>query len=69
MVPQSAVSEFSVHFLNAKPPSYTLLPRGVILAYAVPRIAFGIMGTLFVVYFMKFATDVPIMPKAIRGTA
>ena len=68
MVPQSAVSEFSVHFLNAKPPSYTLLPRGVILAYAVPRIAFGIMGTLFVVYFMKFATDVLLIAPAIIGT-
>jgi GPH family glycoside/pentoside/hexuronide:cation symporter len=68
MVPQSAVSEFSVHFLNAKPPSYTLLPRGVILAYAVPRIAFGIMGTLFVVYFMKFATDVLLIAPAVIGT-
>jgi len=57
-----------LHFLNAKPPNYTILPRGVILAYAVPRIAFGIMGTLFVVYFMKFATDVLLIAPAIIGT-
>ena len=68
MVEQSASNEFSVQFLNAKTPVYTTLPRGVILAYAAPRIAFGIMGTLFVVYFMKFATDVLLIAPAVIGT-
>ncbi len=54
--------------LKAKPPSYQTLPLGVILAYAAPRIAFGIMGTLFGVYFMKFATDVLLIAPAIIGT-
>jgi Na+/melibiose symporter-like transporter len=57
-----------VLFLKAKPPSYQTLPRSVILAYAAPRIAFGIMGTLFVVYFMKFATDVLLIAPAVIGT-
>ena len=54
--------------LKAKSPTYTTLPRGIILAYAAPRIAFGIMGTLFGVYFMKFATDVLLIAPAVIGT-
>ena len=54
--------------LKAKSPTYQTLPRGIILAYAAPRIAFGIMGTLFGVYFMKFATDVLLIAPAVIGT-
>ena len=59
---------FKHHLLNARSPDYEKLPINVILAYATPRIAFGIMGTLFVVYFMKFATDVLLIAPAIIGT-
>ena len=44
------------------------LPLPIILAWAAPRIAFGIMGTLFVVYYMKFATDVLLVAPAVIGT-
>jgi len=44
------------------------LKNSVILAFAAPRIAFGIMGTLFGVYLMKFATDVLLIAPAIMGT-
>lgn len=43
------------------------ITQGVIWAYAVPRIGFGIMGTLFGVYLMKFATDVLLIAPAIIG--
>ena len=59
---------FKHHLLNARSPNYEKLPINVILAYAAPRIAFGIMGTLFVVYFMKFATDVLLIAPAVIGT-
>lgn len=39
----------------------------VIWAYATPRIGFGIMGTLFGVYLMKFATDVLLIAPAVMG--
>jgi len=39
----------------------------VIVAYSAPRIAFGIMGTLFGVYLMKFATDVLLIAPAVMG--
>ena len=44
------------------------LKNSVILAFAAPRIAFGIMGALFGVYLMKFATDVLLIASAIMGT-
>lgn len=44
------------------------LRNSVILAWATPRIAFGIMGTLFGVYLMKFATDVLLIAPAVMGT-
>ena len=44
------------------------LKNSVILAFAAPRVAFGIMGTLFGVYLMKFATDVLLIAPAIMGT-
>ncbi len=44
------------------------LQNTTILAFSVPRIAFGIMGTLFTVYLMKFATDVLLIAPAIMGT-
>jgi GPH family glycoside/pentoside/hexuronide:cation symporter len=44
------------------------LQNSVILAWATPRIAFGIMGTLFGVYLMKFATDVLMIAPAVMGT-
>ncbi len=40
---------------------------GVIWAFATPRIGFGIMGTLFGVYLMKFATDVLLIAPAVMG--
>jgi GPH family glycoside/pentoside/hexuronide:cation symporter len=43
------------------------ISNGVIWAYAVPRIGLGIMGTLFGVYLMKFATDVLLIAPAIMG--
>lgn len=43
------------------------ITQGVIWAYAVPRIGLGIMGTLFGVYLMKFATDVLLIAPAIMG--
>lgn len=44
------------------------LQNSVILAWSTPRIAFGIMGTLFGVYLMKFATDVLMIAPAVMGT-
>ena len=44
------------------------LRMGTIVAFASPRIAFGIMGTLFGVYLMKFATDVLAIAPAVMGT-
>ena len=44
------------------------LSAAIIGAWATPRIAFGIMGTLFGVYYMKFATDVLLVAPAIVGT-
>ena len=41
--------------------------QGVIWVYAIPRIGFGIMGTLFGVYLMKFSTDVLLIAPAIMG--
>jgi len=43
------------------------ISNGVIWAYATPRIGFGIMGTLFGVYLMKFSTDVLLIAPAIMG--
>jgi GPH family glycoside/pentoside/hexuronide:cation symporter len=43
------------------------LSTGVIWAYSTPRIGFGIMGTLFGVYLMKFATDVLLIAPAVMG--
>lgn len=41
---------------------------GVIWAYSLPRIAFGIMGALFATYFMKFSTDVLLIAPAAIGS-
>ncbi len=43
------------------------LSNGVIWAYSIPRISFGIMGLLFVTYLMKFATDVLLIAPAVMG--
>ena len=54
---------------SSTPPSPAdRLPAAIIGAWATPRIAFGIMGTLFGVYYMKFATDVLLVAPAIVGT-
>lgn len=44
------------------------LTLGVIWAYSVPRVAFGIMGLLSGVYLMKFSTDVLLIAPAAMGT-
>ena len=69
------MSESDTTELNSTEPSQldTLpetdrLKMGTIVAFASPRIAFGIMGTLFGVYLMKFATDVLLIAPAIMGT-
>ena len=42
------------------------LSLGVIFTYSLPRIGFGVMGTLFATYLLKFSTDVlSIAPAAI----
>ena len=43
------------------------LTLGVIWAYSVPRIAFGIMGLLSSIYLMKFSTDVLLIAPAAMG--
>lgn len=43
------------------------LAWGVIWAYSLPRISFGIMGLLFGTYFMKFSTDVLLIAPAAIG--
>lgn len=43
------------------------LSLAVIWAFALPRIAFGIMGLLFGTYFMKFSTDVLLIAPAAIG--
>ena len=54
---------------SSTPPSTAdRLPLSIIGAWATPRIAFGIMGTLSGVYYMKFVTDVLIVAPAIAGT-
>ena len=44
------------------------LSVGVIWAYSVPRIGFGIMGLLFGTYLMKFSTDVLLIAPAAMGS-
>ena len=54
---------------SSTPPSPAdRLSAAIIGAWATPRIAFGIMGTLFGVYYMKFATDVLLVAPAVVGT-
>jgi glycoside/pentoside/hexuronide:cation symporter, GPH family len=48
-------------------PESERLSNRVIWAYSMPRIAFGIMGTLFATYFMKFSTDVLLIAPAAIG--
>ena len=43
------------------------VPLSVIWAYSIPRIAFGIMGSLFSIYLMKFSTDVLLIAPAVMG--
>jgi len=43
------------------------LSNSTIMAFAMPRIAFSIMGTLMLVYFMKFSTDVLLIAPAAIG--
>ncbi|MEE8043324.1 MAG: MFS transporter [Pseudomonadales bacterium] len=43
------------------------LTLGVIWAYSLPRIGFGIMGLLFGTYLMKFSTDVLLIAPAVMG--
>ncbi|HKI75520.1 MAG TPA: MFS transporter, partial [Pseudomonadales bacterium] len=44
------------------------LALGVIWAYSIPRIAFGIMGLLSGTYLMKFSTDVLLIAPAAMGS-
>jgi GPH family glycoside/pentoside/hexuronide:cation symporter len=44
------------------------LSIGVIWAYSLPRIGFGIMGLLFGTYLMKFSTDVLLIAPAVMGS-
>ena len=44
------------------------LSIGVIWAYSIPRIGFGIMGLLFGTYLMKFSTDVLLIAPAVMGS-
>ena len=43
------------------------LTHGVIWAYSMPRVAFGIMGVMFGTYFMKYSTDVLLIAPAAIG--
>lgn len=43
------------------------LTTGVIWAYSMPRIGFGIMSLLFTTYLMKFSTDVLLIAPAAMG--
>ncbi len=43
------------------------LPFSVIFAFSAPRIAFGLMMTLFMTYLMKFCTDVLLIAPAAMG--
>ncbi len=43
------------------------LSLGVIWAYSLPRIGFGVMGLLFVSYLVKFSTDVLLIAPAAMG--
>jgi sugar (glycoside-pentoside-hexuronide) transporter len=40
----------------------------VILAYAVPSVGFGFTGIVFVIYLMKFSTDVLLIAPGVMGT-
>ena len=44
------------------------LPLKLIWIYTLPRVAMGIMATLFGVYLMKFSTDVLLIAPAAMGT-
>jgi GPH family glycoside/pentoside/hexuronide:cation symporter len=44
------------------------LPLSVIWAFSVPRIGISFMGVLFVLYLMKYSTDVLLIPPAAMGT-
>ncbi len=44
------------------------LSLGVIWAFSLPRIGFGIMGLLFGTYLMKFSTDVLLIAPAVMGS-
>lgn len=44
------------------------LSLGVIFAYALPSVGFGFTGLLFVIYLMKFSTDVLLIAPAVMGT-
>jgi GPH family glycoside/pentoside/hexuronide:cation symporter len=44
------------------------LTHGVIWAFSLPRIAFGIMGLLSSTYLMKFSTDVLLIAPAAMGS-
>lgn len=49
-------------------PGAERLSLPVIWAFSLPRIAFGIMGSLFAIYLMKFSTDVLLIAPGIMGT-
>ena len=51
----------------AEVPPEERLSLGVIWAYALPRIGFGLMGLVFSLYLMKFATDVLLIAPAVMG--
>ena len=40
----------------------------VILAYAAPSVGFGFTGLLFIIYLMKFSTDVLLIAPGVMGT-
>ena len=44
------------------------LSLGVIVSYALPSVGFGATGLLFIMYLMKFSTDVLLIAPAIMGS-
>jgi GPH family glycoside/pentoside/hexuronide:cation symporter len=57
---------------DANPPaistSETRLSIRVILAYAAPSVGFGFTGLLFIIYLMKFSTDILLIAPGVMGT-
>ncbi len=52
---------------TSETPAQTRLPLGVIWSFTGSRVAFSIMGVMFGVYLMKYATDVLLIAPATMG--